>query len=213
MLPTTEWYDKEHIPSRLKLDGFSSAVRYKTTDGKAPSWLAIYNVTNPEVLQSPEYKVLGANPTPQDKSIISRLTIFNRRIYKRTATVENTANIPFPSKYLLIAGLQPSPENVDDLDAWHKDEHWDLMLKVPGFVRARQFVMLPGSAGELGGQADPSTPQHNFTHLNLVDWEINTFMGTPEFGAATGTNWAKKVFGDLEKSDLRLFTIHQEFSK
>lgn len=187
-------------------------ARYKATDGKSPAWLAIYNATSPEVFASPAYKALGANPSPGDKSIISRLAIFNRRIYKLDATAlgPNPDQV-LPTKYILFAGLDPKAEKIDDLHKWHADEHWGLMSKVPGFARARQYSLVAGSAVELAGKPDKSVELPPYPFINLVDWETDTFTSTEEFKAATTTPWAASALGELQKSELRVFTLHKSF--
>ena len=201
-----DWYDDEHVPPRVAVPGFTSVVRYKAIDGKKPAWLAIYNTTSVDVITNPDGPYKKITPSDRDKSVISRLTVFNRRIYERTATVPHTASGHTPGKYLLVAGLEPKEGQAEDLQAWHKDEHWGLISKVPGFVQANQFSLVPGSAGELAGRP-LETPLHNFTHLNLVEWDNDKFQGTPEFKAATETEWGKKSLGGLEKAEMRVFEI------
>lgn len=48
------WYEEEHIRERLSIPGFVRARRFVAVEG-APKYLALYELTGPEVLQSEEY--------------------------------------------------------------------------------------------------------------------------------------------------------------
>jgi hypothetical protein len=67
------WYDTEHVPERLAIPGFETGLRFVCLDG-APKYLAMYDLTGPAVLDSPEYaKVSGANFTPWSKRVLKRV--------------------------------------------------------------------------------------------------------------------------------------------
>jgi len=58
------WYDTEHLPERLAVPGFETALRFVCVSGH-PRYLAMYDLTDPQVLDSPEYlKVALGNSTP-----------------------------------------------------------------------------------------------------------------------------------------------------
>ena len=66
------WYDTEHIPERLSVPGFETALRYVCTDG-APRYLAMYDLACPGVLDSPAYLKVGFdNASPWTKRVTSR---------------------------------------------------------------------------------------------------------------------------------------------
>lgn len=210
----TDWYDNEHAPARMNVPGFSTALRYKTTDSKPPSWLAIYDTTSPDVLQSDAYKALNTNASSNDKSIVSRLTTLSRRVYSRFVTVENP-NISastLPAKYVLVVGIEPAtPEKEEELNKWYRDEHLTLLSKVPGFIRARRYKLV--SNVELAGKADPNSPAAVFPYVTLYDMETDTYSSTPEFKDALSTPWTVKVLGEVASAEFRLFVIHKNFSK
>jgi hypothetical protein len=49
-----DWYDTEHVPERLSVTGFETALRYISLTG-TPRYLAMYDLANAQVLESPEY--------------------------------------------------------------------------------------------------------------------------------------------------------------
>ncbi|KAG6819912.1 hypothetical protein H0H93_007446 [Arthromyces matolae] len=77
-----DWYDNEHIPPRLRVPGILSSTRYKAVDSLTPSWLALYDITSPDVAQCPEYKSLAPNASQREKKIMADLGSINRRTYK-----------------------------------------------------------------------------------------------------------------------------------
>ncbi|GLB45171.1 hypothetical protein LshimejAT787_2000760 [Lyophyllum shimeji] len=208
------WYDNEHAPLRLTVPGISSAARYKTTDGKAPSWLALYDAMNPGVLQGEPYKALSAQASGREKSIVSRLATLNRRIYDRFTTVKspNFSAASLPAKFVLVVGIEPAPEKEEEVNRWYDEEHLDLMSKVPGFIRARRYKLV--SHLELAGQANASPTQVlPFPYLTLYDWETDPYTADIAFQAAISTPWSAKVLGELPSSEFRLFALHEGFSK
>lgn len=74
-----DWYDTEHFPQRRGLPGFETASRWVCLSGW-PRWLALYDLSSPEALKTPEYgAVSGENSTPWSRRILPR-TIGRLRI-------------------------------------------------------------------------------------------------------------------------------------
>lgn len=67
-----EWYDKEHIPERLVIEGFLTAKRFVTAT-RARRYLALYDLTHADVLHTDAYLAFaGANFTPWTKRVVTR---------------------------------------------------------------------------------------------------------------------------------------------
>lgn len=45
------WYDEDHVPALLNVEGVRGARRYRAVEG-VPKYLAVYELDNPELLQS-----------------------------------------------------------------------------------------------------------------------------------------------------------------
>src|SRR5262245_26700853 len=56
----TDWYDNEHVPSRLATPGFGAVTGFRAADGMKPEWLATYEI-KPGTLETPAYKALWEN--------------------------------------------------------------------------------------------------------------------------------------------------------
>jgi hypothetical protein len=58
------WYDDEHIPALAKVPGVLCARRFRTNGG-GTKYVALYHLTSPGVVESPEWKqASGSTPMP-----------------------------------------------------------------------------------------------------------------------------------------------------
>jgi len=68
-----DWYDNEHIPERRSIEGFFNGLRMVCIKGW-PRYLAIYDLSNLSVLDSPGYlEVSGDNFSPWSKRVLNRV--------------------------------------------------------------------------------------------------------------------------------------------
>jgi hypothetical protein len=73
------WYNEEHLPERLSCPGFLSGRRFVALEG-GPKYLALYDLENPEVLQSENYqKIFG--PSEWTKRISKKFVRSVRNVY------------------------------------------------------------------------------------------------------------------------------------
>jgi hypothetical protein len=74
------WYDEEHFPERMQCPGFLSARRFVSVEGE-PKYLAFYELENPEVLDSPEYRAMQP-PSEWTRKLTPHFTAFTRNVYR-----------------------------------------------------------------------------------------------------------------------------------
>ena len=68
-----DWYDTEHVPERLKIEGFESGRRFVCVSGW-PRYLALYDLTTIGVLESDAYrKSSWGGFTPWTKRILNKV--------------------------------------------------------------------------------------------------------------------------------------------
>ena len=73
-----DWYDSEHVPERLAVQGFETATRYVSTAGW-PKYCAFYDLSAPEVIDSCGYRAIsGDNFSPWTKRMLARVRGFYR---------------------------------------------------------------------------------------------------------------------------------------
>ncbi len=72
-----DWYDTEHIPSRLVIPGFTAASRYEAVEG-TPRWLVIYELDDLAALDRPEYRRLKSEPSDRTRTMLGTVGGFTR---------------------------------------------------------------------------------------------------------------------------------------
>lgn len=68
------WYDEEHLPERLSIPGFRSALRW-ISDG---TYLATYELDSLAVLSSAPYLARYEHPTPWSRRCLGKCLVFKR---------------------------------------------------------------------------------------------------------------------------------------
>jgi hypothetical protein len=89
------WYDTEHVPERLAVPGVETALRFCSTTGAAPKYLAIYDLTAESVLDTDAYrKVAGENSSPWTRRVTGRTKVYRsvgRQIFPGNAVTPRSA--------------------------------------------------------------------------------------------------------------------------
>ncbi len=188
-----DWYDHEHGPARLTVPGIRTAMRYRALDGEKPSWLALYELDRPDVIDSPEYKALSANASDRDKSVAAGLATLDRRVYEQISEDGSPAGRPAP---VILAVAMSVPEGgEDDLAAWYAEEHIPMLLKVPGWQRIRRF--------RLTRSLDDPGPEFLSVH-DLADPQV---LEEPAYRAAVSTPWRDRVVASALRRERRAFGL------
>lgn len=117
-----DWHDNEHGPARLTVPGINSALRYIAADGREPKFAAVYDLKSPSVLEGDDYRGLFPEASDNEKSIISRISSLQRRVYTLVSTLQHpsTADDPnaLPGKYALLVFWEPFAENEVEFNKW-----------------------------------------------------------------------------------------------
>ena len=187
------WYDEEHVPNRLATPGILTGRRYSAVWDAGPRYMALYDLRSTDVLQSPEYKRLGAERSEREKAQIARTPMVDRRTYRLVqGTQEWTDSPPFQ----LSVAMEPAAGGEQDYLAWYADEHIPLLLEVPGWRRILRFKQLDGNGS---------------SYLAIHEIESPEVFQTPEFKAATSTPWRDKVFGYVTSRERLTFRLIKGF--
>ena len=163
------WYDTEHIPERLAVPGFETALRYVCIDG-APRYLAMYDLAGPDVLNSPAYLKVGfGNASPWTKRVTSRVRVyrsFGEQVYPGTKLTGRAARVlvlrfralPSEKRDKIIAGMRENFESLPQtlqvrVLAYDTDAGVDFL----GLVEARAPLPAPPNLeafGDCGNSLD-----------------------------------------------------------
>ncbi len=166
------WYNTEHIPERLRIPGFVSAYRYSALEG-SPRWLAVYELTSPAVLDSPEYrKWLGGPLQTAWTTRIIAVTRVHRGIF-RLAQRQEAATKGTQSRGLLAVRYAASPEEHAKLNRWQEQEFSPEILALPGVTSAARYEGVDAGEGlVLYGLEQPwFTQAPAFARLWTSGWE------------------------------------------
>ena len=142
------WYNEEHLAERLAIPGFLNAARYEAVKG-GPKHLAVYELENAAVMESPAYKKVQASPTPWTQKIGPQAiaTTFIRNIYTmihpREASSAVAASGMAPA---LQIGRMDVPASVDrEWNEWYSTIYVPNYEKVPGVIRGRRYRAVVGT--------------------------------------------------------------------
>ena len=122
------WYDTEHLPERLAIDGFRSARRWvaEVAPGEG-KYLATYELDAPTVLQSAEYLARFEGATPWTRRCLGKCVVFRRWACEQTQPGSAEPH-PLARALLFIAADAPLGE-----------------LALPGTLQTRRFVASAGT--------------------------------------------------------------------
>ena len=193
-----DWYDNEHVRNRLATPGFGAVARFRATDGMKPEWLATYDF-EPGTLETPAYKALWENASEREKRIMSSVAPLDRRVYSPlsdswTDGVSQAAGAP---PVLLAVSMSVPADVVPDMEAYYEQEHYPLLLAVPGWRRARRFVLTTGTGPK---------------YLSLHEVDSEAVFDEPGYKAAISTPWRNRIVESATVREKRVFGLHKSFS-
>lgn len=180
-----DWYNTEHIPQLLGIPGFLSGRRYQAVEGE-PRYLALYELTNVEVLKSDAFRQVRESPTEWSKKIIP---LFRNTAIGAYRQLFACRNYPIQeAEFVLTVRLNIPAERENEFNQWYNIDHLPALVSVPGVYGARRF------------QAAESDPKY------LAVYEMND-AGVPKSAAwdkARNTDWTIKMRPSLK--DARVIT-------
>jgi hypothetical protein len=179
-----DWYDREHIPERLRVPGFLNAERW--IDEAAPSvHVATYDLDTPSVLDAPPYlAVTGANQSPWT----TRVTAMCRRItrYVGEQLLPGDLTAAPGAGALLVASMNVDPAAEAEFNEWYNAEHLPQLAAVPGVLAARRY-----------GATDTGSERR---YLALYHLREGTVTHSDAWAKAANTPWTERMrphFRDL----------------
>lgn len=203
-----DWYNNEHGPTRLRLDFCQNGFRYRASDleGAAgseskPEWMAVYDIDDMAELTKDVYLRLRDPPVKSQREVETMAKIkVDRKLYDfveerhsdefvEMEKVENEGrgNV-MVAVFLDLHNREGMQEQVDK---WYREEHIELLSKVPGWLRTRRFVT---------SSIDPKVP---YELLALHEYAPKNGLGGPEFKTATTTPWNQEIMTKVVKDKRR----------
>lgn len=137
-----DWYATEHIPARLALPGFAGAVRYVEVGG-ARKYLAIYEISDMKVLDTPAYQRLKTDPSARTARMLSSVAGFTRFTCKQTYANDGKSE----GDYLSAVAFDVPLADREAFDEWYESEHIPLLMRAAGWLRVRRYSVLSSDGG------------------------------------------------------------------
>lgn len=161
------WYDTDHIPARLAMDGFDSAVRYRALEG-VPKYLAVYELTDMGVLGTEPYNELKRAPSAETTRMLANVRGFTRYTCRE---ISDSGPARHPGDYLAVVAFAVPDADLGQFDDWYETEHSPMLLKADDWLRVRRYEVTSGEGG----------PWNRLALHELSSIEV---MGSPERAAA-----------------------------
>jgi hypothetical protein len=182
-----DWYETEHVPSRLSVEGFVAAHRYRERDPDPdPAYAVVYEMESADVVKGDDYRAMQARTAPRTDAITGGLCAFHRSIARlQSSAGEELGDVGHP--WLWAVGFAVPADRVDEFDAWYDTEHVPLLLGAPGWRRCRRYLIENGN--------------DRLTHLALHDIDGPELLASPERTAAGSTEWRARLAAEPWFSD------------
>lgn len=172
-----DWYDKEHVPERLRVPGFLNAERW-IDDTNPNLHVATYDLDTAGVLQSPAYRAVGGD----NQSVwTKRVTSMCRRImrFEGEQLVPGDAVAAPGAGALLVASMNVDPGAEAEFTDWYNTEHLPDLAAVPGVLSARRYRA-----------ADTESERRYVALYHLRD---GTVSRSEAWAAAANTPWSERM--------------------
>ncbi|KIW12294.1 hypothetical protein PV08_09571 [Exophiala spinifera] len=194
-----KWYTEEHLPDLVNSHTSTRAAFYQEShdfagapkDRHPRSFLALYQTDFEEPLKSKNYleKVRSSSSMWPAQKPTSEIGDFDGRNYRLIQEYDPNKIGDSAPPYLLTVEMEPTPENEEDFDRWYREEHLDLLSRLPGYRRSLRYVLGPKMPITEG---DPS----RYLTIHEVD-DVHAFDGK-EAEAANATAWTAKHIGEAK---------------
>jgi len=164
-----DWYEHEHIPARLQLRGFSAARRYVARSG-TPRFLAVYELSQLDALESAQYQQLKRNPSARTARMLSTANGFTRFVCEEVSDTGPRA----PAPWLSVVAFSVPGDDEPIFNWWYEQEHVPLLMGSALWWRVRRYRVTDGEGGP-------------WTHLALHELASEAAMDAPERDMARQT--------------------------
>ena len=136
------WYDEEHIPDRLAIDGFERADRYVEVDAER-RYLAVYQLSDLAALDDPAYRRLKDEPSERTSRMLSSVSGFTRFTCEMTFDSGKAGD----HNYLAAVAFPVDDADAEQFDDWYDTEHAPMLLEADDWLRVRRYRVRSGDGG------------------------------------------------------------------
>ena len=137
-------------PTRLATPGFGAVARFRATDGMKPEWLATYEI-KPGTLDTPAYKALWENASEREKRIMASVGTLDRRVYSPLSDswADGVSAAPARRRWSWRCRCRCRRRSSPTWRRTTTRSTTRCCSAVPGWRRARRFVLTAGDRAEV----------------------------------------------------------------
>ncbi len=169
-----DWYNTEHIPQLLGVPGFLGGRRYQAVEGE-PKYLALYELTDAEVLKSDAFRQVREMPTDWTKKM--RPLFRNPAIGTYRQLFSHGTRSAKDADFVLTVRLNIPAEKETEFNQWYNVDHIPALVGVPGVYCARRYVAVEG---------DPK-------YLAVYEMNDGRIPKSPEWDKARNSEWTLRI--------------------
>lgn len=185
-----EWYDKEHIPSRVSLPGIEGARRYaNVASGETAQFSVRYDVSDIAVFDSAEFKQLRTNPSDETRRVIGNTVDFDRFVGEEIISQGNTWH-PLDTVLSYVVTFAVPEDYWNEFEAWYATEHLPIMLQEPLWAGCQIYRCLENDRG--GGAPGLEAP-NAWTHVAIHSLRSREALQSPARERARSTAWRERL--------------------
>jgi hypothetical protein len=172
------WYDTDHIPVRMAIDGFTGTQRYRAVDDD--NYLVVYDMASLDVLKTPEYGTVKNDPTAETKWMLANVSNFTRYLGTEIAREGRIDAETITAPLIFVAQFNVPEDMQSEFDRWMAEDHVPTLLKGEHWLGTRRFAM---SVGE-------PVPYNRFAIHYLAG---EAALKSPERAEARASSWRARL--------------------
>lgn len=171
------WYDTDHIPVRMVLEGFEGAQRYRSQSDE--NYLVVYDMSSMAALKTPGYEKVKTDPSGETSWMLANVSNFTRYLgteIGRHGDVDGAIEAP-----VIFTAMFNVPEGEkDDFDGWMVEDHIPILTRNKDWMAVRRFEL---------SVAEPVP----FNRLAIHYLASQAVLSSPEREAARSTDWRNRL--------------------
>jgi hypothetical protein len=175
-----------------------------------PEWMAIYDVSDMDTMLQEPYLRLREPPAKSQREIDTMAQIkVVRKLYdfvesRQSPAFKNLESVSSEGEGNVMVAeflhLHPGADRKAELDKWYREEHIDMLAKVPGWLRTRRYV----TSSVDSRSAVEYVALHEYNPKNGLDG--------PEYIAATTTTRTNEIQSKVVRQrHRRVFDLYYTF--
>jgi hypothetical protein len=187
------WYDEEHIPIRMAVDGFKGAQRYRRGER---DYLAVYDMDDAGVLGSDAYRQVKDYPSETTAWMLKSVANFTRYIGRPIGTQAQAGHEDFVQAPVLYPVFFTVPEpRLEEFDAWYDQDHVPTLLECPDWLGCRRFDIVSGAPQSFNRLA-----LHYLSDIRALDSDARAKARASEWRARLAEeSWFKGEYMTFER--------------